>query len=75
MDIQVEKLKLIKWLAGLNDLTLIHQLVALKQANETDWWNEMDEKEKAEIELGLKQADQGEVVSHEDVMRQYGKWL
>lgn len=75
MEIQIEKLRLIEWLAGLNDLATIQQLVALKRANEKDWWNEIDEVEKADIEIGLRQAEKGEVVPHKEVMQQYDKWL
>jgi predicted transcriptional regulator len=41
----------------------------------TDWWDEIDEDEKAEIEEGIAQADRGEVIPHQEVMAKYQQWL
>ena len=65
MDIQAEKLDLIKWLAGVNEPSVIKRFVALKQEQQIDWWDEIDAEERADIEEGLAQADRGEVLSHE----------
>lgn len=35
---------------------------------ENDWWNSMDEIEKAEIELGILQADNEQLKTTEEVM-------
>jgi predicted transcriptional regulator len=75
MDIQAEKLRLIQWLAGLNDPGTIREFVDLKKAKEVDWWDTISEEERAEIEEGLAQADRGEVVPHDEVMSKYKKWL
>lgn len=40
-----------------------------------DWWDEIDENERAEIKEGLSQADRGEVIPHKEVMSKYQKWL
>ena len=63
MDIQAEKLRLIEWLARLNDPKTLHEFIALKKKKEMDWWDEISAEERAEIEEGLAQADRGEVVS------------
>jgi predicted transcriptional regulator len=75
MDIQIEKLRLIQWLAGLNDPQTISEFLALKKSKETDWWDEISAEEKSEIEEGLAQADKGELISHEEVKEKYKKWL
>jgi len=75
MDIQAEKIRLIEWLAGLNDATTLNEFIALKKRKEADWWDEISIEERAEIEEGLAQADRGEVTSHEEVMAKYKKWL
>jgi len=36
--------------------------------------DEIDAGEETDIEEGLKQADRGEVLSHEEVMSKYDKW-
>ncbi len=76
MDIQIEKIQLIEWLASLNKPSvikkLIRKLVALKE-KEKDWWAEISNGEKNEIKKGLAQADQGQVVPHHKVMARYKK--
>ena len=34
-----------------------------------DWWDEISDKEKAAIEAGIAQADRGELIPHEQVMK------
>ncbi|MGY6522445.1 MAG: hypothetical protein ACXIUD_11985 [Mongoliitalea sp.] len=75
MDLQAEKLRLIEWLAGLNDATTLHEFINLKKRKEVDWWDGISVEEQSEIENGLDQADRGEVVPHAEVMAKYKKWL
>ena len=77
MNIQAEKLKLIEWLAGLTDQTLIERIKVLKetQATKTDWWEEIAQAEKDAIDQGLKDAENGKVTAHEEVRKRYEKWL
>jgi len=74
MDIQAEKLNLIKWLTEVNGPSVIKRFIALKNDQGQDWWDQISEDEKTEIEEGLAQADNGEVFSHEEVMTKYQKW-
>ena len=74
MDILTEKLQLIEWLAKLNNTAVLKEFIALKKEQEKDWWDQIDAEERAEIEEGLAQADQGEVVPHKEVMDRYEKW-
>jgi hypothetical protein len=75
MDIQAEKLILIKWLADIEEPTILRKLIAVKNGEEADWWDMIDDEEKAEIEEGLAEADRGNVIPHEEVMAKYEKWL
>jgi len=50
-------------------------LLSNKNENQIDWWETLDETEKSEIEIGLKQIENGEVIPHEEVMDKYKKWL
>lgn len=75
MDIQTEKLRLIEWLAGLDDKKVFQQLISLKRKQEMDWWDTISREEKEEIEMGLKQAENNDFVNHEGVMAKYKKWL
>lgn len=74
MDIQAEKLKLINWLTDVTEPSVIKQFIALKNDQAADWWDQISEEERAEIEEGLAEADRGEVFSHEEVMSKYDKW-
>ena len=74
MDIQLEKLNLIKWLTDVDEPSVIERCIALKNEQQQDWWDEISEDKRAEIDEGLAQADSGEVFSHEEVMANYEKW-
>jgi predicted transcriptional regulator len=39
---------------------------------EKDWWHELTVSQKEAIERGLKDIEEGRVVSHEDVKKKYG---
>jgi len=47
----------------------------LNQPLAPDFWDELPQEVKKSIEIGLKQADNGEVIPHEEVMKKYEKWL
>ena len=74
MDIQAEKLNLIKWLTEVEETSVIEQFIVLKNKQQSDWWDEISDEEKAEIEVGLAEDDRGEVLSNEEVMAKYQKW-
>ncbi|MEQ8555130.1 MAG: hypothetical protein RIC06_00645 [Cyclobacteriaceae bacterium] len=75
MDIQTEKLRLIEWIAGLNDPKTLNEFITLKKQREEDWWDTIGDDEREEIQEGLGQADRGEVVDHKTAMEKYQKWL
>lgn len=75
MDIQAEKIRLIEWLAGLNDIKILNEFIMFKKVKEEDWWDGISPEERAEIEEGIEQADRGEVLPHAEVMAKYKKWL
>ena len=50
---------------------ITHKAVPLEDLK----WDNLPESLKKEIEEGLEQADKGEVIEHETVMKKYGKWL
>jgi len=59
-------------------LCLENQEVLLKIQNlldtEGDWYNDLTDEEKASIQKGLEQADRGELMPHEEVMKAFDKW-
>lgn len=70
MDIQAEKLRLIEWLAGLNDTRTLNEFITLKKAREVDWWGEISEEERLAIDEGIAQLDRGEGIPHDQVMKE-----
>ena len=49
MDLQAEKIRLIEWLAGVNDTEILTEFITLKEEKEKDWWDEISDEERAEI--------------------------
>jgi len=58
-----------------NILNAVKTLLSEKAATQTDWWDEISDEERAEIKEGLAETEKGEVISHEEVMAKYKKWL
>jgi len=71
MDIQLEKLELIKIIAETEDVSLIKSLKKLLKKEKKDWWEDLSDEQKADIEEGIADADAGRVVSYESVMSKY----
>jgi len=76
MNLDSEKVKIIDWIANLADESMIAKIKLLKDhPNETDWWDEISEAEKASIQRGIADAESGRVVPHEIVRKKYEQWL
>jgi hypothetical protein len=74
MEVIEKKLELIQWISTLEDEKLIIELMGYKNHHEADLWDELSEYEKNEIELGLKDIEEGRVVPHSEVMKIFDKW-
>ena len=72
MDIQLEKLELIKMLAETEDPSIIMSIRKIFKKEKKDWWDELTQQQKEEIELGIKQIERGEVVSYESILDRHG---
>jgi predicted transcriptional regulator len=42
---------------------------------EADWWDEMPDNVKADVEEAIRQADRGETIPHDEVKKKYSKWF
>ncbi|PZU88737.1 MAG: hypothetical protein DI529_05125 [Chryseobacterium sp.] len=49
----------------------IKTLISKKET--ADWWDEISDAEKESIEEGLKDIEEGRVISHEDFLKSYGR--
>jgi len=57
------KLDLIDWINNLSDADLILFLDGLRAStNNKDWWKELSDSDKKQIEAGMKDADEGKVM-------------
>ena len=75
INLQNTKIELIQWLTTLDDKSLIQKILDLRKSETKDWWNEISDSEKASIEKGLLDADNGKLNSHSEARNIYEKWL
>ena len=70
MNLETRKLNIISWISRLEDESIIERIEKLRSYGE-DWWEMIDENEKANIKKGILQADNGEVKTTEEVFSKY----
>lgn len=77
MDIQAD----INWMKSeldkVKDPSFVQALKSMftyRSKQQADWWDEISAEEKAEIEEGIQQIQQGDVISHQQVMENPRKW-
>lgn len=69
MDIQTSKLELVKLIINIDNQKIIDKLITVLKSGEEDFWLELSEQERKEIELGIKQLDSGERISFDDFLQ------
>lgn len=69
MNIETRKINLIHWITRLTDEGVLEQIESLKN-KDSDWWDELPESVKNSVEKGIEQADNGETVPHENVIKE-----
>ena len=74
MNLEARKYQFIQELVKVEDESILEKLELVLKANQNDWFDELSTSEQAEIQIGLEQADKGELTSHEDVMKRFSKW-
>jgi predicted transcriptional regulator len=67
MDLQTEKLDIIKWIAGVNERKIIKQFALLKEMNQKMASVKLDPFEKQAIDAGLDSIKAGRFKSHQEV--------
>ena len=61
--------ELIQWISSINDKSLLNFLNSIRmsrQKDDKDWWEELSEVDKKNIELGLKDLQEGKVISSDE---------
>ena len=74
MDLQTEKLNIIRWLTTINDQNIISKFLSLKKQEEknTDWWEELSDTDRQAIDEGLKGLSSSYEEIRETLKKQYG---
>ncbi|MFD2943218.1 hypothetical protein [Flavobacterium notoginsengisoli] len=73
MNIQLEKIELIKLLADTENPAILKSIRKIFKKEEKDWWDDLTEEQKAEIEVSEREIENGEFYLFEDVMAKYKK--
>ena len=63
------KEELANWINSIDDLQLLNLLNKIKTSSkekEKDWWNELSEDQKENIQIGIQDMEEGRVMSSED---------
>lgn len=74
MNIQIEKLNLLQAIINTEDEGLIMDVKAFLSNRNTDWFDELSIEQQKDILDGLAEADHGETVPHDEVIKLFGKW-
>ena len=69
MNIQLEKLELIKMLAETNDSDIISSIKKIFATEKKDFWDELSEEQKFEIEESEREYERGEYVNFEEFIK------
>lgn len=69
MDIKLEKQSLIRMIEQTNDLVIIQSIKNLFQSEKKDFWDELTEYQKEEINLSLKEFDEGKYSDFEEFVK------
>jgi len=75
MNIYAEKIKLIEWITQINDVVVLDKLLQFRSKNHADWWDELNDYEKDELNLGLKDLTEGNTIDHSEARKLYEKYL
>jgi hypothetical protein len=69
MDIQTTKIELAKIILSIENTEFIEKIKNFISKEKKDFWDDLTASEKAEIELGIKQLDNGERISYNDFLK------
>jgi predicted transcriptional regulator len=71
MNLQAKKLELVQLILNTDKPSVLAKVEAVfKKEKVADWWDEIGEAEKEEIEYGIDEADSGLLIPHDKVMKE-----
>lgn len=71
MDIQLEKLELIKLLVETENPAILKSIRKILKKEQKDWWDDLTDSQKEDIAQSELEFERGEFSSFEDVMKKY----
>jgi hypothetical protein len=74
MNLELEKIKLAQKIFNIDSEELIARIKAFISSEETDSWESMPDEIRLSIEKSIHQADSGEIITHENAIKQLKKW-
>jgi hypothetical protein len=69
MNLQTAKIELVKAILESDNKDFINKLVDFIKTEQVDFWDELSESQKEEINLGIQELDEGKRVSFESVLK------
>jgi predicted transcriptional regulator len=73
MNLATRKYNFIQELTTIDE-SLLEKLEIILKTSKKDWFDDLSLEEQEEIEMGLKEADNDQLVSHKEAMSQFAKW-
>ena len=70
MNLQSKKLELVQLILNAEKPSILARVEAILKGKSVDWWDELSPEEQEAIEKGLAEADKGELIPHEEVMKE-----
>ena len=74
MNIEATKIELMHLLLQTQKESLLTKLKNVFEEEKTDWWDDLSNKERKDIEVGLSQADNEEYINDKTAMNRFKKW-
>lgn len=58
------------------DVKVVKMMHAMLEVDaDSDWWDTMPDKVKADVEAALAESEKGQVIPHEEIQKRYKKWI
>lgn len=73
MDIQLEKIELVKKLLATEDISILNSIKKIFEKEEKDWWDDLTEEQQNILNESMEQYERGEFSSFDDFIKPHLK--
>lgn len=73
LNIQNTKIELMKWLASIEDVSILNKILEIRKSDSNSYQLTQDEAQA--VREGLADVDSGNVIDHSEVRKLYEQWL